>query len=124
MGGLHTSMPCLRGSSALGPSTRLHLLLCAAMLATSRKPMQNFQAWSNFGTRDFWQQIKDTPSLAPELVCELVRDLGGVNVSEPTSRDMAASACVALYGIPQCTTISQEVLSDLYRKIKASACVI
>lgn len=84
------------------------------------RPMQDFTAWTGYGTAQFWNTIKECPDSACELMCIHLSKLGVINASEPTSRDLASQSAVASLGA-QSMVVSQESAQHLFEKVKAGA---
>ena len=83
--------------------------------------MQNFVTWPNFGTQAFWDGVLEEPGLALKLMCHLVNQLGAINPSEHTSREVAACAAVAMHR-GQCPAVAADELNRLFDNAKASTC--
>ena len=93
------------------------------MAGTRNRPMQDFVTWPAYGTRAFWQNISECPELATELCCHYLTSLGAVNPSEPTCREVAAHATVAMHG-RRCMAVTVDEVNRIYDDVKASACMV
>ena len=109
---------------SVGAAIQAHRLSSSVVaMSTRNRPMQDFVTWPAFGTKVFWDSVQELPEMALELICQRVHELGGINPSEPTSREVAAHAAVAKYGYPGCATLAAEELNNMFDFAKASACM-
>ena len=90
------------------------------MAEPKNRPLQDFLAWQSFGTAGLWQEVRENPGLASELLCQHFSLLGAINPNEPSSASLAAAALVALHG-PQATPmLSKQEIDQMYKHVKAS----
>ena len=84
------------------------------------RPLQDFLAWHSFGTAELWQQIRENPGLASELLCQHFSLLGAINPGEPSSASLAAAALVAEHGPQGTPMLSKQEIDQMYKHVKAS----
>ncbi len=106
----------------------MHVALAAdklllKMMARNIRPLQDFCSWPSYGTASLWDEVRECPELATELMCQWVNGLGAINPTEPTSASIAAHAVAAQYGFPQCLWLSDGIVQEVYESVKAPMCM-
>ena len=86
-----------------------------------KRPMQDYMPWSNYCTRRVWQSIAESPSMATEIICQHVANLGLINPSKDTQKSIAAHAVVAEFErslIPMSAGDPQRVFKTVGKRLK------
>lgn len=84
-----------------------------------RRPYQDWVSWQNFGTLRFWQEVRENPGYAGELVLQRLCKGGLVNPAETTSASLATGILVATHGPQGCPLLPDAEVDRCYDWVKA-----
>jgi hypothetical protein len=86
---------------------------------SGRRQYQDYTAWHDWGTQQFWRHVQQSPEAADEIFSQWMSRLGLRCPSEVTSASVAAGILAA--SRPPCS-VDKEQANEMFDRFKVKFC--